>query len=58
LTACTHDELIQVSTITAQTIWSREPDGHHEPEESISKVLGEETEWFQCPDCGEHVEPD
>lgn len=55
---CPHDELVQVSTITAETIWNRELDGHHVPEETISKVLAEETEWFECANCGERVEPD
>jgi hypothetical protein len=58
VTDCTHDQLTQISTITAETTWSRELDGHHMPDEAISKVLGEETEWFECADCGEHVEPD
>jgi hypothetical protein len=58
VTDCTHDELTQISTITAETTWSREPGGYHMPDEAISKVLGEETEWFECADCGEHVGPD
>jgi hypothetical protein len=58
VTECAHDELTQISTITAETTWSREPGGYHTPDEAISKVLGEETEWFECADCGERVEPD
>lgn len=56
--SCTHDELRQLSTITAETVWNREPDGHHLPEATFTKVLWEETEWFECSACGERVSPD
>jgi hypothetical protein len=55
---CSHDRLVQVSTITALTDWTRTPDGFHAPVESISKVLGEDTEWFECAECGDRVCPD
>jgi hypothetical protein len=55
---CPHQELRQVSRLTAETTWSRAADGHHLPDEAITKVLGEETEWFECALCGERVAPD
>ena len=55
---CDHDELRQISTITAETTWSRGADGFHVPDDEITKVLGEDTEWFECVECGEHVEPE
>lgn len=58
MTDCNHDELRQISTITAETTWSRGPNGLHVPDGEITKVLEEETEWFECVDCGESVEPE
>ena len=58
MTDCSHDELRQISTLTAEMTWTRDGSGHHQPDEAISKVLGEDTEWFECTDCGEHLDPD
>jgi hypothetical protein len=33
--ACQHDELRQISTITAETFWLRGQDGRHLPDEAI-----------------------
>lgn len=57
MTHCKHDELRQISTITAETTWARGADGLHAPDADINKVLGEDTEWFECVECGERVEP-
>ncbi len=54
---CPHDTLREISTVTAETIWSREADGYHAPYTGF-KVLGEDTEWFECADCGERVQPE
>ena len=56
--SCTHDHLVQVSTLTAETDWARAEDGFHQPDEAISKVLGEDTARFECAECGERVFPD
>lgn len=55
---CRHDHLVQISTLAARTDWTRGANGFHEPDEAISKVLGEETEWFECEECGEQLWPD
>jgi hypothetical protein len=58
MTDCDHNELRQISTMTAETTWTRGLDGFHVPDSEITKVLGEDTDWFECIDCGESVEPD
>jgi hypothetical protein len=57
MTHCQHEELRQISTLTAETIWTRGADGFHVPDAEINQVLGEDIEWFECVDCGERVEP-
>jgi len=58
MTDCKHDELRQISTITAETAWTRGADGFHVPDREINEVLSENTEWFECVECGDHVEPE
>jgi hypothetical protein len=55
---CNHDELRQISTLTAKTTWIRSADGFHTPEAEINQVLEEETALFECVECGERVEPE
>jgi hypothetical protein len=55
--ACEHEEIRQISTITAETIWMRSETGTYMPDEEINKVLGEDTELWECVSCGEEVEP-
>lgn len=55
---CNHDELRQISAITAETTWTRGADGFHAPDAEINHVLEEETELFECVECGEQVEPE
>lgn len=53
---CLHPQLTQVSTLLAETTWTREDDGTYSPDEAITKVLHEETEWFVCDDCDERID--
>lgn len=58
LRACTHEELLQYSTIHAMTIWLRSSSGTYEPQQlPCSKVIDEETESWVCAECGAPVSP-
>lgn len=50
---CSHENLVQLSTIYARTSWTRQDDGSYTPDEvPCSKVLEEETTEWRCNDCG------
>lgn len=53
---CLHLQLTQVSTLLAETTWTRQGNGTYSPDEAITKVLDEETEWFECDDCGARID--
>jgi hypothetical protein len=56
---CTHEEILQYSTIHAMTIWARAATGRYEPQQvPCSKVLAEETERWICAACGNDVVPE
>jgi hypothetical protein len=58
VTSCTHEQLLQYSTIHAMTIWLRSSSGPYEPQQvPCSKVIEEETERWICADCGASVFP-
>jgi hypothetical protein len=54
---CQHDELRQISTLKTETMWIRDADGFHVPDAEINRVLEEDTQLFECVDCGEQVGP-
>lgn len=55
---CRHENAVQISTVLAKTYWTRTDEtGVYEPDEfagdvAIHKVVSEETESFECADCG------
>jgi hypothetical protein len=51
---CAHPEIRQISTVTAETWWTRQDDGRYEPDAEMT-VLGEDTEWWECVECGEKL---
>lgn len=54
MTDCTHEAIYQLSSATLRTMWTRSDDGSYDPDDTPD-VLGEDTEWFECVDCGEGV---
>jgi hypothetical protein len=56
--SCRHLRIRQFSTISAMTVWTLDETGSYEPDEAITKVLDEQTEWWECADCGERVSPE
>lgn len=56
--SCLHLRIRQFSTISAVTVWTKDETGSYLPDDAITKVLDEETERWECADCGESVSPD
>jgi hypothetical protein len=51
--SCPHTELRQISTLTAETMWTL--DGERYDPGLEPKILGEDTQSVECTDCGEEV---
>jgi hypothetical protein len=59
---CDHGRLAQRSVVHALTYWSRGAAGGYQPEPAgeicLSKILVEETEGWECLDCGAELSVD